>query len=52
MCPFCIATTALMAASVVSTGGVTAFVMKKLAAKGSTKEFVQNPNPKEERWEK
>jgi hypothetical protein len=29
MCPVCMATAALMAASVTSTGGLTAFAMKK-----------------------
>ena len=29
MCPFCIATAAWMAAGAVSTGGLTAFILKK-----------------------
>ncbi len=51
MCPFCIASAALMAGSVISTGGLTALVLKFRARKG-TKDSVQKPNPKEETWAK
>ncbi len=52
MCPFCIASAVLMAGSVISTGGLTALVVKKLGAKNGTKNSSQNPNPKEETWVK
>jgi hypothetical protein len=39
-------------ASVVSTGGLAAVVLKKLGAKNGTKKSVQNANPKEETWAK
>lgn len=52
MCPFCIASAVLIVGSVMSTGGLTALVMKKLGAKNGTKKSFQNPNPKEETWEK
>jgi hypothetical protein len=42
----------LLIASVVSTGGLTAVVMKKFGGKNATKESVQKSNPKEETWEK
>jgi hypothetical protein len=52
MCPACLASAALIIASVMSTGGLTALVVKKLGAKNSTKKSLQNPIPKEETWEK
>jgi hypothetical protein len=52
MCPFCIASAALMAVSVVSTGGLAALVVKKLGTKNSVKKLIQKQNPKEETWEK
>jgi hypothetical protein len=57
MCPECIASAALMISSVMSTGGLTAMVLK-VRAKKDAKKSVQNPdpgtypNPKEEIWEK
>jgi hypothetical protein len=52
MCPACIGGVALMIAGVVSAGGLTAVVMNRLGAKKGTKKLVQNPNPKEESWQK
>jgi hypothetical protein len=52
MCPACLASAPLIIASVMSTGGLTALVVKKLGAKNSAKESLQNPIPKEETWEK
>jgi hypothetical protein len=42
MCPACIATAALLAASVTSAGGLGAMVVKKLRAKADAKDA--NPN--------
>jgi hypothetical protein len=52
MCPACIASVALMVASVLSTGGLTALVVRKLGAKNGAKNSFRKPNPKEETWEK
>jgi hypothetical protein len=52
MCPGCVASAAMMIATVVSTSGLTAVLMKKLGAKYGTKKSVQNPNPEEETWAK
>jgi len=58
MCPACIATTAMLIASAVSAGGVTAVLANKLRAirgiPGNTKNFgvSANQNQKEEPWEK
>ena len=52
MCPACMASAALMIASVMSTGGLTAVLMKKFGAKNGAKISIRNPNPKEEKWEK
>jgi uncharacterized protein YoaH (UPF0181 family) len=41
-----------MIAGVMSTGGLTALVAKKLKAKNGAKKLVQKQNPKEETWEK
>jgi len=38
----------LMIGSVMSTGGLTALVLKKLGAKFGAKKSIQNQNPKEE----
>jgi hypothetical protein len=51
MCPGCIASVALMIASMMSTGGLTAIVLK-VQAKQEAKKSFQNENPKEETWEK
>ncbi len=40
MCPFCVASAALMADSVISTGGLTALVVKKFRSKSKTKGAV------------
>jgi hypothetical protein len=52
MCPACVASAAWMIAGVLSTGGVTALMVKKLGAKFGTKKSVQKQNPKEETWAK
>jgi hypothetical protein len=38
MCPFCVGTAVLMAGSVISTGGLTALVVKKLLRRARRKE--------------
>lgn len=48
MCPACMASAAMMIASVISTGGLTAVIMKKLGAKNRSKKSIQNQNSKEE----
>lgn len=53
MCPSCFASVAMMIASVMSTGGLTAVAMKKFSARSrAAKELIGNQNPKEETWEK
>ena len=52
MCPACMASAALMVASVISTGGLTVLVVKKLGAKNGAKKSFQKQNPKEETWSK
>jgi len=52
MCPFCIASAALMAGSVVSTGGLAALLLKKLGNKKPPKSLSHDSNPKEETWAK
>jgi hypothetical protein len=52
MCPACLASAALVIASVMSTGGLTALVVRNLEAKNSPKKSLQKPIPKEETWEK
>ena len=52
MCPFCIASAALLAGSVVSTGGLTALLLKKLGKKNPSKNLSHDLNPKEETWAK
>ena len=51
MCPACIASATMVLASVMSTGGLTALVLKVRANKRS-KGAVQRTNPKEETWPK
>jgi hypothetical protein len=41
-----------MIVGVVSTGGLTALLAKKLGTKRGKNEFPRNTNPKEESWEK
>ncbi len=48
MCPACLASAALMIASVMSTGRLAAVVVKKVGAKNGAKK----PNSKEETWVK
>ncbi len=61
MCPFCIGNAVLMAGSVMSTGGLTALVVKRFRPKRETKGTVMKvvprktnlqSKPKEETWEK
>ena len=50
MCPACIATTAMLIASAVSAGGVTAVLVNKLGVKEIARNiFVRQP--KEKTWE-
>jgi hypothetical protein len=51
MCPACIANAAIVLASVMSTGRLTALVLK-IRANKRTKGSVQHTNPKEETWAK
>jgi len=51
MCPACIGSAVMMIASVISTGGVTALLVK-LRANKDARNSSQNLNPKEETWEK
>lgn len=52
MCPACLANATLMIGSVISSGGLTALVLKELGAKFGAKKSIQKPNPKEETWAK
>jgi len=55
MCPACMAATAMLIASAVSTGGVATVVVSKLLAPKGEKNLANGPkekNQKEERWEK
>jgi hypothetical protein len=55
MCPACMATTAMLIASAVSTGGVVAVLANKLLALSGmslANSFVEKANQKEEIWEK
>ncbi len=51
MCPACMAATAMLIASAVSSGGVAAVLVTKLRAKGMARKMSENRNPKEEKWE-
>lgn len=51
MCPACMAATAMLIASAVSSGGVAAVVVTKLRAKGLARKMSENRNPKEEKWD-
>jgi hypothetical protein len=53
MCPACLATTAMLIASAVSTGGVVAVLANKLLAMSgnrSAKSSMEKANQKEEAW--
>lgn len=52
MCPACLASAALMIGSVISTGGLTALVLNKLAARFGAKKSIQKQNTKEKTWAK
>ncbi len=47
MCPFCIATAAMVAASASGTGGLAALVTSKLLKRSDPKNSPQTINPKE-----
>jgi hypothetical protein len=47
MCPVCISTVALTVAGATSTGGLTAFVVKKLLPKSGANKSPRNPDQKE-----
>jgi hypothetical protein len=54
MCPACLATTAMLIASAVSSGGVVAVLGNKLLAMSgnrSAKSSMEKANQKEEAWE-
>ena len=48
MCPFCLATMGLVAAGVVSTGGVAALAVKISRKKNASEEIVRNLNSESE----
>jgi hypothetical protein len=50
MCPVCIATTAMLITSAVSSGGATAVAVNKIRAKGLARRMSKNQ--KEESWGK
>jgi hypothetical protein len=47
MCPVCIATAALIAASATSTGGLSAIVAKKFRSQAHAEVLPAQPEPKE-----
>jgi hypothetical protein len=47
MCPFCIATAAIVAASATGTGGLAALVTGKLMKRTAAKDFPETINAKE-----
>ncbi|MGA3011245.1 MAG: hypothetical protein ABSD72_13380 [Terracidiphilus sp.] len=49
MCPFCLATTAWIAAAAISTGGITAFALKKSATSKAANNIPTNSPSKEDR---
>ncbi len=48
MCPLCFASAALIAGSIVTTGGLTALVLKKAGSGKSSTTFPTNSPPKED----
>lgn len=50
MCPACMATTAMLIASAVSSGGAAALVVNKLRVKRMARRMLREPKPKEQRW--
>ncbi len=48
MCPFCLATAAWIAAAAVSTGGVTALAIRKVATGNASNGVPTNQSSKEE----
>ena len=49
MCPVCLATAALFAGGAISTGGLTALLIKKLCAEKFAHEFPMQTGTKEDR---
>ena len=47
MCPVCLTTAALAATGVISAGGLTTLVVKKLRVRIGAKHFDPKPEPKE-----
>ena len=47
MCPVCLTTAALAATGVISAGGLTTLVVKKLCAQTGAKHIDPKPKPKE-----
>ena len=52
MCPACMATTAILIASAVSSGGVAAVVVNKLRAKRIARRVLRRLEAKEKSWER
>ncbi len=50
MCPFCLATAAIIAGSATGTGGVAAVIANKFRKRKSTKEISAEIETKEERY--
>lgn len=50
MCPFCIGTAALMAGKLMSVGGLTAFLGKKLAVETGAKVRIEKQDRRREQW--
>jgi hypothetical protein len=48
MCPVCLATAAWIAGSAISTGGLTALVIKSVRAKNLAHQFPMQPENKED----
>ena len=51
MCPACIATTAFLIASAISSGGAAAVLVSKLQVKSYARKMLEEPNEKEKTWE-
>jgi len=52
MCPACVASAALLIAGAISTGGLTAAVVKTLGARDAAGQSIQQSKSKEEKWQK
>ena len=51
MCPACVAMTAFLIASAVSSGGVAAVLVNKLRVKSHARKMLDGLNEKEKTWE-